>query len=46
MVHCDFMFAFCALRLGLGDSGRGAFMQRGIPTITPFNMQRCMSISG
>ena len=29
--HCD--FAVGALRLGLGHSGRGAFRQRGIPTI-------------
>ena len=29
--HCD--FAIGALRLGFGHSGRGAFRQRGIPTI-------------
>ena len=30
--HCD--FAIGALRLGFGHSGRGAFRQRGIPTIS------------
>ena len=31
--HCD--FAFGALRLGLGHSGRGAFRQWGIAIIIP-----------
>ena len=36
VVHCD--FAIDALRLGLGHSGRGAFRQRGIPTIIHLSM--------